>query len=84
MKQVNATPNFLLCLELALMPSSFRLKAYKHCFLILADLWYIGIFLKKIQIHTSLFCVHVKEDYRMSDVGPLPQLPQRAAAGRRR
>lgn len=50
MKQVNATLNFLLCLELALMHSSsqiFRLKAYKHCLLLLADLWYIGNFLKK-------------------------------------
>lgn len=47
MKRVNATLNFLLCLELALMPSSsqiFRLKAYKHCLFIRADLWYIGNF----------------------------------------
>lgn len=32
-------------------------------------------------MHAGLFCTDVKEDHRMSDAGPLPQLPQRAAAG---
>lgn len=46
----------------------------------LADLWYTGN-LRNIQTHTSLFCVHIKEEQRMSNVGALLQLPQKAAAG---
>lgn len=81
----NATLNFLLCLELALMSffsQTFGSKAYKLCLVTFADLCYINSVLKKSDIQVFFFfCVGVKEDRRMSDVGPLPHFPQRAAAG---